>query len=67
MWMPGGELTVNLHVQSLQTKHNKVDFFNIQNGQVCVTDCELDHIGHAAVQGEDKDDGTHGFQGAPDI
>ena len=34
---------------------------------VCVTDCELAHIGHAAVQGEDKDDGTHGFQGAPDI
>ena len=26
-WMPGGELTVNLHVQCLQTKHNKVDFF----------------------------------------
>ena len=42
-------------------------FFIIQNGQVCVTDCELAHIGHAAVQGEDKDDGTHGFQGAPDL
>ena len=27
MLMPGGELTVNLHVQCLQTKHNKVDFF----------------------------------------
>jgi hypothetical protein len=45
----------------------KLIFFIIQNGQVCVTDCELAHIGHAAVQGEDKDDGTHGFQGAPDI
>ena len=73
MWMPGGELTVNLHVQCLQTKHNKVDFFlNSEWSSLWVLphnlefpqpDCELAHIGHVAVQGEDKDDGTHGFQG----